>query len=496
MARSSRGLMPPLELNRSSRAPLFRQIERGLREAILSGRLPAGTRIPSTRSLAVSFDVSRTTVLLAFDQLLARGLLEATPGGGTYVVDQLPQEVTSRDPDGAVAPTRPASTRGAALLDAPALPTDANSETRTFALALSAARDFPLDAWARAQAEGRRALAQGSGEGLGPAGHLRLRTAVARLLRIARGVVCDPDQVVVVSGVQEALYLVGTLLLDPGEAFWHGDPGHRGHRSVLEVVGGRPVAVPHDEHGFDVDFGRRHAPDARMAVLSPLGAFPVGLATAPARRTALLEWAREADAFVFEDDWDPASYLFQPAAPALASQDPDGRVIYTAGLSRAFSTVVRMTFLVLPKALAPSVISVRRRQQLLGLIEGQPPLLDQLTIADFLEGGHLEAMAGQRAERSRARHTALMEALRAGLGPDASLGTGDGMTYGVVWLPEGTDDRALAGRLAGEGLESLPATALWAEGAGRPGLVLGSAAFPEETIRNDIRRLVALLSES
>ena len=116
-----------------------------------------------------------------------------------------------------------------------------------------------------------------------------------------------------------------------------------------------------------------------------------------------------------------------------------------------------------------------------------------MTIADFLEGGHLEAMAAQRAERSRVRHAALMEALRAHLGPDASLGMGDGMTYGVIWLPEGTDDRTLAGRLAGEGLESLPASALWAGDTVRSGLVLGSAAFSEESIRTGVRRLVALL---
>lgn len=494
MARSARGLIPPLDLDLEGRTPLFRQIESGFRDAIIGGRMPPGARIPSTRTLAAALGVSRTTVMLAFDHLLAAGYLDSKPGGGTYVAAEPP--LSELDPD-ALEERKPAtrlSHRAQDLLDVPEWPSDANLISRPFSLGLASAADFPYEAWARCIGDARRALEGGAG-GATPGGHERLRQAAAAFLRVTRGVVCDPLQVVVVGSLQEALHLVGTTLMDPGDFFWHADPGHSAHRWVLERLGGRPVAVGVDADGIDVDAGRRASPDARLVALSPSGEFPLARRTVRARRMALLDWAREVDAYVVEDDWDPASFLFGRPSPTMAGQDPDGRVVYVAGLGRMLSPAIRVALMVLPEHLVDPVLQVRRRHQMRGILEGQPPLLDQLALAEFFEGGYLERVARRWAPTHRERHKWLVDRLREDLPDGLQFDPADEFSYAVVWLPEGSDDIEVARRVVDAGVATLPVSPFYAGDTMRPGIVIGSSAFEVETMKEPFDRMIEVLRQ-
>lgn len=492
MARSARGLIPPLDLDLKGRTPLFRQIESAFREAIVGGRMPPGARIPSTRTLAASLGVSRTTVMLAFDHLLAAGYLDSIPGGGTYVSAEPPLAENAAGETGNRRPASRLSARMQELANVPEWPSDPNLASRPFSLALASAADFPYEAWARCVGDARRALEGGAGGGT-PGGHERLREAAAAFLRVTRGVVCDPLQVVVVGSLQEALHLVGVSLMDPGDVFWHADPGHAAHRSILERLGGRPVAVGVNEDGIDVEEGKRSAPDARLVALSPSGEFPLGRRTSRGRRAALLDWVGDADAYVVEDDWDPASFLFGRPSPTMAGQDPDGRVVYVAGLARMLSPAIRAALMVLPEHLVEPVLQVRRREQMRGILAGQPPLLDQLALAEFFEGGYLERVARRWAPTHRARHGWLADHLRDALPEGHRFDPADEFSYGVVWLPDGSDDIAVARRMVEAGVSTLPVSPFYAGPTVRPGLVMGSAAFEVEDMEQPLERMVSLL---
>lgn len=487
MARRSKGRVPPIVLDRRRDAPLFRQIENGLREVILSGRLPAGNRLPSSRVLAATLDVSRTTVLLAFDRLVAAGLLESIPGGGTYVVDDPPLRLDETPEGESVPPSRPLSSRGAAMLEETVGTPEAGVPPRPFSLEPRIA-DFPFDVWAACQNSARRTLREGE---VVPdaAGHPRLRAAAADFLRLVRAVPAHQDRLVVVGSLREALHLLGTLLVDPGDTFWHADPGHTGHRSVLEAVGARPVAIGMDEDGIDVEEVRRLAPDAALGVLSPGGEFPLARRTRRARRAELLDWAREADAYILEDDRDPAAFLCGRASPTLAAQDPDGRVIYVAALTEILAPAIRIGFMVLPADLVAPVLDLRRKEQLRGVLEGPPPVLDQVALADFLVQGHLERIVRGRGPAYRERHGRLLELLREMSSETCRIDPADELSYVVAWLPEGTDDVAVSRRLSTHGVDTVPVSVLYAGASARPGLVLGSASFASDDIESGVRRL-------
>ena len=298
-------LLGTLSLERTGSVALQRQVYAALREAILAGRLPPGTRLPSSRTLASELGAARNTVVGAFEQLAAEGYVEARVGDGTRVARVLPETLLharrAHVPPASGARAPDLSRRGRALVAARRPLPDVSR--RAFQPGLPALDEFPRELWARLLGRRSRVPARGSLGYSHPAGLPSLRQAIAAYVGGARGVTCDADQVVVVAGAQAGLDLACRLLLDAGDAAWIENPGYLGARGALLGAGASLVPVPVDEEGIDVEAGR-HAGPARLVYVTPSHQFPLGATMSLARRLALLAWAAEAGAWIVEDDYD------------------------------------------------------------------------------------------------------------------------------------------------------------------------------------------------
>lgn len=489
MARRSRApqlALPALDPAAGAGRPLFRQLYFAIREAILAGRLAPGARLPASRVLAADLGLSRNTVLAAFDQLLAEGYIEGRAGAGSFVARTLPEELLTIGagpaPAGETVPGRPApggrrlSRRGRALAGRGGPHAD---PPRPFAPGLPELTRFPFEAWARLIARRWRRPPRDFLVGGDPAGYPPLRRAIAAHLGAARAVACEPDQVIVVSGAQQALDLAARALLDPGDPVWVEEPGYPGLWGALEAAGAALRPVPVDGEGAVV----ARAPGARLAVVSPSHQYPLGVTMSLGRRLELLEWARRTDAFVLEDDYDSEyRYRGRPLA-ALQGLDEEGRVIYVGTMSKVMFPGLRLGYMVVPADLVDAFRRVR------ALVDSHPSSVAQAALADFIAEGqlaaHIRRMRGLYAERQEA----LLAALGARLGGALEAAPDDAGMHLVGRLPAGADDAAISLRAAALGVTA-PALSRYYRGRpDRRGLLLGYAGVPATEIAAGVARL-------
>ncbi|MFD9098065.1 PLP-dependent aminotransferase family protein [Streptomyces collinus] len=435
-----------------------RALQAALREAIRAGRLVSGTRLPSTRDLAADLGVSRGLVTEAYEQLVAEGYLRSGRGAGTWVGDAV-RAAPARARDGAPRPP------GAEVDFVPGTPD----------LSL-----FPRAAWAAAQ---RAVLARLPHHDLGypdPRGLPRLRTALAELLTRRRGVVADPERIVVVSGVAQAASLLGGVLHARGlREIGVEDPGSPQHGALYGASGLRAVPLPLDEEGLALE--PLFASGARAVATTPAHQYPTGIACTAARRTGLLDWARSVDGLVLEDDYDGDFRYDRAPVGALQGLDPD-RVAYLGSVSKSLAPGLRLGWLLVPGALAEEVVE-RKRSTDLG-----HPSLDQAVFARFLENGDYDRQLRRCQRAYRERRDALLAALSEHF-PEARVSGIAAGLHAVVELPEryGPQDGFLA-RAAAAGVAVRPLSACTHARTDAPGvrLVLGYAHLPPARIRTGI----------
>jgi len=344
--------------------PQSARVHQGLRDAILAGRLAPGSRLPASRALAAQLGIRRNTVVGAYEQLLSDGLVEARVGAGTFVAAHVlsgparPERIVMAN----MAPGREVFALGRTSVDAlfqSRLRRALSKRLRTF---------DPVHL--------------GYGD---PRGGRELRERLAEHLAVSRGVRCDPGHIVLVSGTQQGLQLYLGAVLRPGDAAWMEDPGYPATRKALEAVGARLVPVPVDGHGLVVDEGQRRAPGARVAYVTPSHQFPTGVAMRMDRRIALLEWARDAGAWVLEDDYDSEFRYAGPPLTALAGIDAARRVIYFGTFSKVLFPGLRMGYVVLPPPLLEPVLAARAAS------DRFPPSLLEGALADLIAAGDFSA---------------------------------------------------------------------------------------------------------
>jgi GntR family transcriptional regulator/MocR family aminotransferase len=479
--------VPEILLDMSSVVPLHRQLYEGLRGMILAGRLSAGTRLPATRMLARELQISRNTVLNAFEQLLAEGYVEGQMGSGTYVSHVLPDDLLRVPSSPAAQPPMPAnrrlSRRGSLLAVTPVSVARDQGLPRAFRPGLPAFDTFPFDVWTRLVARHWRQppselLSYGD-----PAGYLPLREAIAAYLRAARGVQCTPDQVIVVAGSQQGLDLAARVLLDPGDYVWIEDPGYVGARGALRSAGAQLVPVPLDQEGLRVAVGIDTCSDARMAYVTPSHQFPLGVTMSLSRRLALLDWARRADAWLLEDDYDSEYRYTGRPLPALQGLDSDGRTIYLGTFSKVLFPSLRLGYLVAPADLVDAFVAAR------ALADRHPPSIEQAALADFIAEGHF----ARHIRRTRAlyaeRQAALLAAAEHELAGLIELHPAEAGMHLVGWLPYAISDTDASNRAARAGIDAPALSAYALESLERGGLLLGYAAVDQAEIRQAVQRL-------
>lgn len=478
--RYAAALLGTLSLDRSAAEPLYRQLYFAIREAILEGRLRPGARLPSTRILAEELAVSRNTVVIAFDQLLAEGYVEGRTGAGTYVSATLPEDLLSARPDRdaeAPPPRRPdtrLSERGRFLAGIRAA---GSAQPAPFSAALPELARFPFDDWARLLARHWRYPEREFLVGSDVAGYAPLREAIATYLGTARAVSCDAEQVIILSGSQQALDLAARVLIDPGDEVWIEDPGYTGIRGALLAAGASLVPVPVDAEGLDVAAGRARSPDARLAIVTPSHQYPLGTTMSLTRRLELLDWARAANAVVIEDDYDSEyRYAGRPLA-ALQGLDGDGRVIYTGTFSKVMFPGLRLGYVVVPEDLVDAFRGVRQ------LVDSHPSTVAQAALTDFIADGYLAAHVRRMRALYAERQAALLAALRERVGGRLDIAPDDCGMHLIGYLDDTVDDGALARLAAERGVVAAPLSRLYMEAPRRKGLMLGYAGVDGPAMR-------------
>ena len=474
-----------IPLSKHGSEPLSRQVYGGLRQAILTGKIAAGERLPSTRDLAEQLGISRTVTVLAYDQLLAEGFVQGRHGSGTYASAGLTKnaELTARR-SARLTLSRfgIAAEEAASRVNFPRRPSSA--ARYDFSYGRSDIESFPFAAW-------RRILIRRSREAslrqldYGPAGgSLALREAITDHLRRSRAVACDPSQVIVVNGSQQSLDLAARILLDPGDTVAIENPHYQGAREAFRAAGARlhPVAV--DGDGLNPAKLPKHA---RLAFVTPSHQLPTGAILPLARRVALLDWAKRVNAVVIEDDYDGEfRYEGQPLE-SLQGLDNEGRVIYIGTFSRTVFPSLRIGYLIAPKALVKAFTAAK------WLSDRHTATLEQETLAEFIASGAYERHLRRARRRAASRREALLEAIHEHMGDRIEI-TGHGAGAHVVLWPQKQQSEAdILARAAAQGVTVYGISAYDLGKPARTGIMLGYSRMREQDIREGIRRLALVI---
>jgi GntR family transcriptional regulator/MocR family aminotransferase len=478
-----------LALDARSATPLFLQVAHALMEDVRRGRLAPGASLPSSRALAEALRVHRNTVLAAYRELEAQGWVTASPGRGTYVSPELP-EVAPRAVAGAPRPGVPART-GFALRTVPPAPEPPAPPPGTLHLAAGSpdSRLVPAELLARAY---RRALRLHGKKllGYGDAwGHKRLRAALAQMLSSLRGLAVEAEGVLVTRGSQGALDLVARTLLQPGDRVAVEVPGYRSAWRALQLAGARLVPVPVDEEGIQVErlaaLARRQP--VRAVYLTPHHQYPTTATLSPARRLALLAWAREARVALIEDDYDHEfHYEGRPVLP-LASADLDGVVVYVGTLSKVLAPALRLGFLVAPQPFLEQAASVRMA------VDRQGDAALEAAVAELLEEGEVQRHVRKMRGAYQARRDALVEALRRELEGALEFKVPPGGMALWARCAPGVDAEAWAARALEAGAAFAPGSQFSFEGEALPAVRLGFAALREAELAEAVRRMARVI---
>ncbi|HWW74903.1 MAG TPA: PLP-dependent aminotransferase family protein [Pyrinomonadaceae bacterium] len=479
-----------LELTLNSRPPhqtLSDWLYSELRVSILEGRLRPGTRLPASRDFARQYSLSRGTVVSVFERLLSEGYLSSRVGSGTWVSNRVAAGAPSRaEPQAAPeyirrvisAYARPKPFEGLATTEG----------RRPFQMREPALAEFPAKLWGQLVARRARTLrpwlqTEDDGRGYRP-----LREAVAHYLGSSRGVRCSADQVIVVSGVQQALDLLARLLLKRDEPVWVEDPAYFGATIAFSNVGAKVVPVPVDEQGLSVSEGVKACDRPKGMYLTPAHQFPLGVTMSLGRRMEVLSHASRVGAFVIEDDYD-SEYRFEGRpVPALQSLDRSSSVILVGSFSKLLFPSLRLGYVVLPPSLVDYFLAFRYQTDFRSLS------LDQAVLCDFIEGGHL----GRHLRRMRGlyagRLAALIEGGRRHLRGMVEISNVRAGLYTVGFLKNGMTSREAETAAAAHGVEAIALDRYVLKRPDPKGVLLGFAAFDEAAIRAGIIRLAESLS--
>jgi GntR family transcriptional regulator/MocR family aminotransferase len=464
---------------------------RELRDAILEGRLKPGALLPPTRPLAAECGVARGTVVRVFEQLLSEGYLESRVGSGTTVHREVPDQFFSPAKTRAKASKTSLrgrlSKRGEQMSVSPFLNSSEMRELRAFRANQPSVTHFPIEQWSRLSARRTRLASREMLLAGDVFGYRPLREAIAAHLGATRGVICDADRIMIVSGAQQALDLIARMTLDPGDEVWMEDPGYPGATAIFRAAGAKLVPVPVDAKGLQVLWGIKHAPRARLAYVTPANQYPLCVTLPLERRLQLLEWSHTTGGWIFEDDYDSEFRFNGRPLTALQGLAPDGNVIFSGSFSKILYPSLRMGYLVAPPHLVDPLRAAR------SVIDRYGPLLSQAVLCDFIVDGHF----GRHLRRMRQVYSEHLDVLKTAAGNE----WGDRMVVQptrtglqtVGWLSGERADVELARAAHGCGVEMIPLSTWALRWKRRDGLQLGFAAVGPAELRRGVQAVAKLL---
>ena len=472
------------QLDRRSRTPLTRQIYMQVRSAVLSGALRPGTRVPSSRTMAARLGVARASVVLAYEHLLAEGYVESRQGSGTFIANDLTGLASRRR----IAPRArrravPTSAQTFSDFERAAVQSDA----RPFNTGRTLIDARTAETWRSLTHRAVRRLGANDFGYTDPAGLAELRANICDYLRAARAVRCDPEQIVITAGTQQAIDIAIRVLLVPGDEVWVEDPGYPLTHAQLLLAKVRPHPIPVDAQGLVVDAGLRKAPRARAAFVTPSHQFPTGVALSMARRLELLAWARQSGAFIVEDDYTSEFRYSGPPLASLQGLDDTEQVIYVGTLNKALFPGLRIGYAVVPRALLQAFTGARY------LIDRQPATLQQTVVSEFMQQGHFAAHVRRMRQLYREQRDALAEILMQRAAGRLDVAVPDQGMHLVAYLCDASSDIAIEAAAQRAGIVVRAISRFYRAARPRRGLMLGFSGFPRQLIVPSAARLAALI---
>jgi GntR family transcriptional regulator/MocR family aminotransferase len=496
-----------IRLDRGSAEPLHEQLYRQIRDELKLGTFKgAPSRVPSSRDLAVDLGISRLTVNLAFSKLHAEGYLRSKARSGTFVADPLPETFLTAN-NFAPRPTRrgakayqPIEHRPRVSHRVRAIPDqrvgkqfdlgalDAGAGV-SLVPGLPAVDEFPIDSWERLRSQvlakkGAHLLRHASSRG-----DADLRKAVATYLTDFRGARCHPDQILIVGGMQQAMLISAMALLDPGEPVWIEDPGFHQARRVFILAGAKVVPKPLDKNGIVI---ARSPNEKRPKIIhvTPSHQYPLGITMTFERRTALLDFARAHDAFVFEDDFYAEFRFTGPPLPCLQGIDNFGRVIYAGTMSKILYPSLRLGYVVAPEALIDPLVKIR------STMDQHSSAIDQATLARFITEGfflsHIRRMRKIYAER----RAVFVKQFNELLGDRFTLQVPEGGLNMVAWLKRPEDLPTISRVTLEIGVKPTPLSFYCIRATPKPAFVFGFAGWTRAQIRESLIKLASSLQRA
>jgi GntR family transcriptional regulator / MocR family aminotransferase len=484
-----------IRLDRTSDEPLHEQLYRQVRDELVSATFNNNSsRLPSSRKLATDLGVSRFTVNVAFSRLHSEGYLQSKIGSGTFVAEPLPEAFLSVRAEKA----EPRIQRPPRLSNrVKSIPDKrvghqfdfgiAGPPGVTFVPALAALDEFPIETWERIRAEvlakkGVHLLQYASSRG-----DPELRKALATYLCDHRGARCHPDQIIITAGTQQAMMISAMALVNRGEVAWIEDPGFYQARRTFGFAGATVVPRPVDREGITIARpSKQRSP--KIIYVTPSHQFPLGMTMSLSRRTALIDFARTCDAYIFEDDHNSEFRYTGPPLPCLQGLDNAGRVIYAGTMSKILYPSLRLGYILAPEQLVEPMIKIR------AVMDQHSPAIDQATLARFLTEGFFLSHIKRMRKLYSDRREFFIDQFNNLLGKYFTLEIPEAGLHFVAWLRRKEDLPAIT-RVCGEiGMRPSPLSSCFMKAEAEPALTFGFAAWSRAQIREGLCKFAAALN--
>jgi len=459
-------------LSQDSDIPLFNQVSDLVRQSIVNGQLQQDHRLPPSRSLAIELGVSRTTIIVAYDQLVAEGYIEGRRGSGFFVCP-IGQVELNRDKSNSVRVESPT--------------TISSMSRKQVHPGFPDMRLFPYRQWARCISR----VARLSPEALVVAddsfGDIELRQSIAGYLRDWRGLQTGAEQILITAGSIDALEICVRTLAGSGQYVGLENPGYQPLRNIVQGLGMKPVWLGMDDRDVEVPRLKKSQPSPSMIILTPSHQFPLGGAMSPLRRMEFLQWAEQTNSWIIEDDYDSEFRYAGSPIQALAGFDNTGRTIYVGTFSKIFSVGLRLGFLVMPTALIPKFSKTLER---FGV---KAATASQRALASFMDSGefyrHIRRVRRVYGERRKF----LLNLLQEKLGDVVTFEDHAAGMQLLARLPAGYDDQAIVEAATREGVITTALSDHYAQGKVQNGLLLGFCGFSEDEIEANISTIEKII---
>ena len=489
--RAGGALLLSIEIDRSAPGTISHQLYSAMRDIIHAGGMHIGERLPASRTLASDLKISRTTVINVFEILTSEGLIESRTGAGTFVskawMDTRPAEIEVIDKSDSEQPMRKPRLSAVITRALDSFVDRLPHKTKAFTTALPAFDAFPSSLWAQYVTRSWRSNHESMMGYADPRGHFPLRQAIASHLLSNRGIKCEAEQIFIVSGAQQAFQIIGTVLLDPDDTVWCENPGAIGASNSLLASGAKLIPVPVDQDGLVVEHGLHHAPNFRLAFVTPSHQQPLGVSMSVERRFALLNAAETANAFIIEDDYDGEFRYSGHPPPTLKSIDTLGRVIYVGTFSKTLFPALRLGFFLAP----PQLVDVFDRVSK-ALLQGVPTS-HQAVVADFMQDGHFATHIRHMREIYAERHEVLCDAARERLDGLLDIVPTDTGLHTIARIPKSLDEVEIATAALEKNIVVTPIKSYCIAPTDQKGLVLGFSGIPPSEIVDGVKTLAEVL---